>query len=442
MRRAYPIAAVMLAAWPARAEPASTKPHLAIGAIAEKGARVSGHGRLLGESVAWALQASGAYELVAQDAAKDAALKKVFEINSGSTSDREWIEVGQAVGATHLLAGEVRQTPTGCSAFVEVIELVSQKTRVTRPEIYDCSEPGLTDLGPELAFQLSGKKLPPELQKTARRLKPSEIDHGPVRIRVEGDRGSVDGRRIAYEDGRGWKYATHDPPRPNPDAGAAHTVEPKRREDPQDPPGRPTPPLPADQPRERPPPAPRSPPASAAPSVTIPVPVPAIVARELTELLSVWHDLLLWLHGLVPLSFFFLGLLWRGSSESLTGHLMGVPIAASFVSSIFVGGAASYVIWSLGELPFDRSQTLTLLAPPGAFVLSIVLARILVPLGEVWVFTQIRKLLLLTIVGSALVLVLTTKQAPFFPLVGLFVSFFVVLQVGARRRKKESDGAS
>ncbi len=387
---------------------------------------MAGHGKLLQSSVGWALQATGAFELVAGDAAKDAALKKVFEINSGATSDKDWVEVGQAVGATHLMTGEVRQTPTGCSASVEIVELVTQKSRLTRPEIYDCSEAGLVDLAPDLSLQLTGKKLPAELLKKSRRLSQAEIDRTPLKIRVDGKRGSLDGRRITYdenEDKWGDPHTQSRPERPepvpivpteSPDAGSLGYVPPPDLTHPAERLGKHT----------------------SSPATDLPT------FEDVRLVLGAYGPLIAWAHGLLPVVFFVLAFLWKGSSESLAAHLVGVPLALTFLSSVLAAGALAFTVWTLRAMPFSAAELKVMVAPLGGFVLSLIFARILFHLGDVPAFLQIRRLLLLSFVAVGVGMYLSSPKLPVVPLMGLGMAFVIVFWVGRARRKKEREAAA
>ena len=162
--------------------------NLAIGTVKERGPGVRGHGQVLRQAIGYELSRSGAFTLVADDEAKKQAIQRIHQTNRQGIDEAQWVELGQAVGATHLLMGEVQQQKNTCSAFVQLVHLQTRKTRVTRPEYYDCTRYDLVELAGDLSEQLTGKRATAKQSRQHRR--PPER---PVNIVMDQDHAKVDG---------------------------------------------------------------------------------------------------------------------------------------------------------------------------------------------------------------------------------------------------------
>ncbi len=95
-------------------------------------------------------------------------------------------ELSRRAGFT--LVAEVRQDRNICSAFVQLVHLETRKTRVTRPEYYDCTRHDLVELAGDLSEELTGKRAPAPAKRKHRR-----ATQPPLKIVVHGRKAEVDG---------------------------------------------------------------------------------------------------------------------------------------------------------------------------------------------------------------------------------------------------------
>jgi hypothetical protein len=349
----------------ASADPA----RLTLGTVRESGPRVRGHGGVLKRALAFELSRSASYSIVADSFAIKEATKKILETNRPMTREDQWIEIGKAAGASHLLVGEVREATRGCTAFAQVIELQSLKSTPSRPETYDCTERDLAELASVIAAQLTGKAVT--------RPRP------PLEIRVHGDQTEVDG------DGYGDRHIDPKPPQPEPKIEPPKPEPPKVvSERPEPPKEEPRPPAVVLEPKPEPPP----PPVAPKPEIAIPPPAPPPVAERRAPPGTSIVPLVLALPILSTLAGFALR-----KKTSAAGSVLGVGIGLS----------AALLLMELVALSADREGAVRsqswfeLLAPPVGFIAAVLAAALIVPLGEISLVRRLRWLLLAGVVLSA-----------------------------------------
>jgi TolB-like protein len=196
--------------------------NLAVGAVEEHGRGVRGHGQVLSRALAFELSRSGAFTLVADARTKSKAADQIRATNRLSVDESQWVQIGQAAGATHLLLGEVRQEANTCSAFAQLVHLESRSTQVSRPEYYDCTRYDLVALAGDLAEQLSGRRATARQTRAHRR--PPEAP--PIRIVMRDREAIIDGHRYVFYDGAPTRDAGVGPePAPTPPAADAPTAD-------------------------------------------------------------------------------------------------------------------------------------------------------------------------------------------------------------------------
>lgn len=162
--------------------------NIAMGTIEERGRGVRGHAQVLKQALGYELSRGSGFTLVADKTAKRAVVKRIHKTNRHSIDESSWIQIGKAVGATHLLLGEVRQDRNSCSAFVQLVHLETRKTRVTRPEYYDCTRHDLVELAGDLSEELTGKRATAAAKRQHRRPR-----QPPIKITMRGHEAEVDG---------------------------------------------------------------------------------------------------------------------------------------------------------------------------------------------------------------------------------------------------------
>ncbi|MCB9647404.1 MAG: hypothetical protein H6730_12515 [Deltaproteobacteria bacterium] len=227
----------------AGANPTPPLGNLAVGTMEEHGRGVRGHGQVLSRALSFELSRSGAFTLVADARAKARANAQIRDTNRQNVDEAQWVEIGRAAGATHLLLGEVRQEANTCSAFAQLVHLETRQTQVSRPEYYDCTRYDLVALAGDLAEQLSGRRATPR-QDRAHRRPPT----APVQVVMHGREAIIDGKRYVFYDGAPAQDAGV-----SADAGPASTAptppDPPVREPPADPSPGPEHPQPPPPPR-------------------------------------------------------------------------------------------------------------------------------------------------------------------------------------------------
>lgn len=199
--------------------------YLALGHFDERGRGVRGHGHVLRNALGYELSHSGAFELVADGAAKKAAVKRIHATNKHSVDEQHWVKIGKAVGATHLLLGEVRRDRNTCSAFAQLVHLETRSTKVTRPAYYDCTNYDLVELAGDLSAQLSGRRASAANPRRHRR-----PPQPPVQITMRGREADVDGVGYTFyalePPAAGTDGGPEPPPEPEPAPGARPAAEP------------------------------------------------------------------------------------------------------------------------------------------------------------------------------------------------------------------------
>ncbi len=168
-----------------------TSHFLAVGSFKETGSLTRGDGLILAAALEWELTATGDFDAIADAESQRARKAVIAKTNRLRTDERYWIELGHEVGASHLLRGEVWESPRICYARAKLIELATGKAKVTSPEPYDCSEQDLRALAGDLAQQLIGKRASPKVA----RARPVEKSV-PLAITLVGEEGTVNGRPI------------------------------------------------------------------------------------------------------------------------------------------------------------------------------------------------------------------------------------------------------
>lgn len=378
---------VLLAALPATAHAAS--PGLAVGPFTEKGRGVSGHGEALSQALRYELSASGAFTLVADERAKRAALERIKKTNRHSTDERQWVRIGHAIGASHLLLGGVRRDRNRCVAFAQLVHLETRGTKVSRPEPYDCTQYDLVEVAGVLSAQLSGRRHSPPRDRA------HHVPRAPVRITMEGDEAMVDGQRYTFH-------------------RAAPVPAPPAAAEPASPPGTPsdraapgtTSPAPPD-------PGPRANPSPAVDPLPAPPP-----AEEAYTVAALAQDVLRWSPTVtaavlaVPLGFVLLfGLLlrWR-RAPALTGLRFGLSLSVLALAA----EAATYLVLEASDGPglAARVDPLLLGAPGAAVALWLVAGFMLKVLSELRLFRQLKWLLILTVAFTAAILVADQLALP------------------------------
>lgn len=389
-----------------------------MGQFEEHGAQVRGHGHVLRRALSAELGRSGAFNLVADDAAKRQALRRIKADLSRVTSERQWVEVGRAVGATHLLLGEVQEDRDTCFAFAQLVHLESQKAKVSLPESYDCTRAGLVEAAGALSMQLAGRRAStprarPTRQKT-------------VKIVLHDNTAIVGDERYTFDE---------DPPEV-PDASVAEPAEPAE-------------------------PAPSRGAAVADASdedVTTPVEPPAPDAWRPPFDLERWpgldeptdgytiHNLARWIVArreivtsallLLPLGLVFVGGALTRARPSIGHRLLRYGFFVSVLALSLEVAIVLFYRWVLARSILEDVDPLLLAAPPVSVLLWLVGVRLVRAADALSVLRQIPWALLAAAYFLVLLLIASQIRVPLALLGGVTLVFFVAMRVMAALRRR------
>ncbi len=419
------VAAATLTGAPAHA----SEHYLAVGSIDEHGAAVRGHGRVLGRALRFELSGTGAFTLVADDRARRAALARVKKDLSTITDDAHWIEVGNAVGATHLLLGEVQEDQNTCLAFAQLIDLESQKTKVTRPEYYDCTRSDLVQVAGELSVQLVGKRASaptPRKHLVARQR--------TVEIKMRDKTAIVGDKRYTFVEG---EIVPGD--RPPPTAPPASEPPPPAAEPP-------PPPVSYAPPVSRPPvTTPVTPPIAWTPPFDLSrwpgldVPEHGYTLHHLARLVSAKRELFASALLVLPLVLVLVGgVLTRLRPEA--GHV--VLRYGFFVSILAVSlelAVVAFYQWILGRSVLLDADPILLAAPPASVALWWIGVRLVRAKDAIGLFRQIPWMIVSAAFFLGLLLVASQTPLPLYALGAAALVFFVMMRVLAALRRRRAD---
>lgn len=407
--------------------------NLAVGSVKERGPGVRGHGQVLRQAIGYELSRSGAFTLVADDEAKKQAIRRIHQTNRQGIDEAQWVELGQAVGATHLLMGEVQQQKNTCSAFVQLVHLQTRKTRVTRPEYYDCTRYDLVELAGDLSEQLTGKRATAKQSRQHRR--PPER---PVSIVMDQDHAKVDGVDYKLPARRDAGSPRTQPP---PDEALPHKTQPYL-------------PQPSSTPSPRPS-ADRRP----RPTATqAPLPASSFDLERWPALQPYYDD-----GGQPVFNLYALACLLQTKAMLTAGLVLAWPLFFVFVGAFLVrsreragtlwlrfgfsisvlAAAVTLACWLLFHYGFDRplseEVTLLLVAAPGAgLTLWLIIGRMVGVLARLRLLHQIGWFILLSAGVAALLLIATQVQVHVAAFALVFLVAWLGFRVAVRLKRKRA----
>lgn len=399
---------------------------LAVGRFDEHGKAVAGHGRVLARALRAELSQSGAFDLVADDRAKRAALDRIKKDLARITDDAHWIEVGNAVGATHLLLGEVQEDRNTCLAFAQLIHLESQKTKVTRPEYYDCTRSDLVQVAGDLSMQLVGR----------RASKPTNRSHlvarqRPVRIAMRDKTAVVDDKRYTFFEGE----IVPDDRRPTETAPPASPPPVP----PTTPPVPPTAPPPQDHQSYAPAPEAWRPPFDLKRWPGLDVPEDGYTIHHLARLVSAKREMFASALLVLPLVLVLIGGIVTRVEERI-GH--AVLRYGFFISVLAVSlelATVAFYQWILGRSILLDADPILLAAPPVSVALWWIGVRLVRAKDAIGLLRQIPWTIISAAYFLGLLLVASQTPLPLYAIGGAVVVFFVMMRVLFALRRRRAD---
>lgn len=402
---------------------------LAVGRFEEHGRGVKGHGRVLKRALRAELSQSGAFELVADDAQKRQALRRIRRDMSKLTEERQWVEVGKAVGATHLILGEVQEDRNTCLAFAQLIHLESQKTKVTLPQYYDCTRSDLVQIAGDLSMQLAGKRA-----STPKPRKHLVAKSKAVKIEMRDRTAVIDGKRYTFYEGeivpesKRPKTATPPPPYEPPPVAPPPPYEPPPHDDDTT--------------------VSSYPPATVAPSIDLSrwpgllAPDNGYTLHNLVHDVSDKRELIESVLLVVPLALLLIGAIVTRLNQTAGHFVLRTGFAISVLAASAELAALAFYRWVLDRDVMLDADPLLLGAPAAGLVIWLVggwIFRVLKALRIarhiLWTFIFTAFFLVLLLVGSQV-------QTPAWILAVVTVVFYAAMSTVARLRARRAAAAA
>jgi hypothetical protein len=399
-------------ALPARAE----EQFLAVSEFSERGRNTKGDAAILAATLEWELTGSGAFEAVADRDSKTAARDVIAKTNKHRTDEKYWIELGQEVGASHLLRGEVWESPAACFARAKLITLKTSKTKVSSAEAYDCTEADLKAVAGDLSLQLAGKRAS---KATPRKPRIEKVE-APLDIVMDEGETYVNGRPIVRPE-------APDPAEPP----AAPALPPKEVQ----PPTSPAPPAPAGDPEidleKWPGFAPRR-------GDGGPVYTTFELARDIHERQPLVAGIIL----VIPVLFAFLGAIAVRIHHEVGALLMRIGLSISVMIVCLMLTAAGFWWYGLERLILDDLDLLLFASPFLAILAWLIGGRLVVTYAEMEIGRRILSVFLFTAYFSVVLLVASQIQIPVLYLGIATAAFWLSVKVATSARKKRLRAAA
>lgn len=401
---------------------------LAVGSFDEHGAAVQGHGRVLARALGFELSRSGAFTLVADDRAKRAALDRIKRDLTRIHDDAHWVEVGNAVGATQLLLGEVQEDRNTCLAFAQLIDLETQKTRVTRPEYYDCTRSDLVQVAGDLSMQLAGKRA-----STPAPRKHLLAHQRTVNIQMRDKTAVVGDKRYTFVEG---EIVPDDGRRPPPEPPSAETPPAEAPVEP-----RPEPPVTHTSPSP-PIPAPWAPPFDLTRWPGLDAPRhDGYTLHHLARLVSAKRELFASALLVLPLVLVLLGGVITRVNPSAGHVILRYGFFVSVLALSLELAVVAFYQWILGRSVLLDADPILLAAPPASVALWWIGVRLVRAKDAIGLLRQIPWMIVSAAFFLGLLLVASQAPLPLYVLGGAALVFFGMMRVLAALRKRRAADA-